>query len=36
MRHLVLVVDDDPDVLEVIGSMLEDLGCEVVRAHSGA
>jgi two-component system, cell cycle response regulator CpdR len=36
MSHLVLVVDDDADVLDVISSMLEDLGCEVVCAHSGA
>ena len=27
MSHIVLVVDDDPDVLDVIASMLEDLGC---------
>jgi len=32
----VLVVDDDPMVLEVTASMLEDLGCEVVTAGSGS
>lgn len=36
MSHTVLVVDDDADVLDVVASMLEDLGCEVVSAHSGA
>lgn len=36
MSHIVLVVDDDASVLDVIASMLEDLGCEVVCAHSGA
>ncbi|WP_439373957.1 response regulator [Bradyrhizobium sp. PMVTL-01] len=35
MPHAVLVVDDDPDVLHVIVSMLEDLGCETVSAKSG-
>jgi two-component system cell cycle response regulator CpdR len=36
MKHTVLVVDDDANVLDVIASMLEDLGCEVVCAASGA
>ncbi len=36
MKHTVLVVDDDPNVLDVIASMLEDLGCEVVRAATGS
>jgi two-component system, cell cycle response regulator CpdR len=31
----VLVVDDDALVLEVTVSMLEELGCDVVQAHSG-
>lgn len=35
MRHTVLVVDDDEAVLDVLACMLEDLGCEVVCAHSG-
>ncbi|MGY4511358.1 response regulator [Bradyrhizobium sp. USDA 3650] len=35
MSHTVLVVDDDPNVLDVIAFMLEDLGCKVVCAHSG-
>jgi two-component system cell cycle response regulator CpdR len=36
MSHTVLVVDDDPAVLDVIANMLEDLGCDVICAHSGA
>ena len=36
MPHSVLVVDDDPSVLEVIADMLEDLGCNVISAASGA
>ena len=36
MNQTVLVVDDDPAVLDVIVDMLEDLGCEVVSAQSGA
>lgn len=36
MRHTVLVVDDDPDVLVVIAGMLEDLGCDVVSAQCGS
>lgn len=36
MKHTALVVDDDADVLDVIASMLEELGCDVVRASSGA
>jgi two-component system, cell cycle response regulator CpdR len=35
MSRTVLVVDDDPDVLEVVAAMLEDLGCNVVTAESG-
>ena len=35
MSHTVLVVDDDPAVLDVIVDMLEDLGCEVVSAQGG-
>src|SRR4051794_35796357 len=35
MRHTVLVVDDDAAVLDVIACMLEDIGCQVVCAHSG-
>ncbi|MGY4329635.1 two-component system cell cycle response regulator CpdR [Bradyrhizobium sp. LB7.2] len=35
MSHTVLVVDDDPGVLDVIAFMLEDLGCKVACAHSG-
>ncbi len=35
MSHIVLVVDDDPGVLEVVESMLEDLGCQVISARSG-
>jgi len=36
MSHVVLVVDDDADVLDVVTSMLQELGCEVVSAQSGA
>jgi two-component system cell cycle response regulator CpdR len=35
MSRRVLVVDDDPLVLDVTASMLEDLGCEVVTADAG-
>ena len=35
MSHTVLVVDDDPAVLDVIIGMLEDLGCEVISVQSG-
>ena len=35
-RSLVLVVDDDADLREAIGSALEDYGCEVVLAENGA
>jgi CheY-like chemotaxis protein len=36
MSHTVLVVDDDPGVLDVIVDMLEDLGCAVISSRSGA
>jgi len=35
MARTVLVVDDDPSVLEVIAGMLEDLDCDVVTAENG-
>ena len=35
MARTVLVVADDPLVLEVTADMLKDLGCEVVTAASG-
>jgi two-component system cell cycle response regulator CpdR len=35
MPHTVLVVDDDASVLEVVATMLEDLGCDVISAASG-
>jgi two-component system, cell cycle response regulator CpdR len=35
MGRRVLVVDDDVLVLEVIASMLEELGCETLMARSG-
>lgn len=35
MSHTVLVVDDDPAVLDVIVGMLEDLGCQVISVQSG-
>jgi len=36
MARTVLVVDDEPAVLEVVASMLEDLGCKVVTAVNAA
>lgn len=36
MTHTVLLVDDDPAVLDVIASMLEEIGCKVIRANGGA
>jgi len=36
MPRSMLVVDDDPSVLEVVADMLEDLGCNVISAGSGA
>ena len=35
MARVVLVVDDDPLVLDVTASMLEDFGCQVLTAASG-
>ena len=35
MGRRVLVVDDDPLVLEVVASMLEELGCETLGVRSG-
>jgi CheY-like chemotaxis protein len=35
MPRFVLVVDDDPNVCEVLADMLEDLGCEVLTADNG-
>ena len=35
MSHTILVVDDDPSVLDVLVHMLEDLGCDVISANSG-
>ena len=32
MPRVVLVVDDDPDVLDLTTSYLEELGCEVITA----
>jgi len=36
MSHTVLVVDDEPAVLDVVVDMLEELGCEVISARGGA
>ena len=36
MPRRVLVVDDEPLILALTASMLEDLGCEVVTAGGGA
>ena len=35
MPRIVLVVDDEPLVLEVIALMLADIGCDVVTAANG-
>jgi two-component system cell cycle response regulator CpdR len=35
MSRVVLVVDDDPIVLETVVMMLDELGCEVISATSG-
>ena len=35
MARRALVVDDDPLVLELVVSMLEELGCETILARSG-
>jgi two-component system, cell cycle response regulator CpdR len=35
VTHVVLVVDDEPQVLDVTVDMLEDLGCEVIAATNG-
>ena len=35
VSRFVLVVDDEPLVLDVTASMLEDLGCEVITAANG-
>jgi CheY-like chemotaxis protein len=34
MTHTVLLVDDDAAVREVVESMLQDIGCNVVSASS--
>jgi len=34
-KKYVLVVDDDPDLVETVGMMLESKGCEVGRADDG-
>ena len=36
MSHVVLVVDDDPEVPDVVTSMLQELGCDAVSPQSGA
>jgi two-component system cell cycle response regulator CpdR len=36
MGRKVLVVDDEPLVLDVVATMLEELGCHVETAHTGA
>jgi CheY-like chemotaxis protein len=35
MGRVVLVVDDEPLVLEITASMLEDLGCDPITAETG-
>lgn len=34
-RPLVLVAEDDPDILELIGACLKSIDCDVVQAHDG-
>ena len=34
-KNYVLVVDDDPDLVETVAMMLESKGCEVGRAYDG-
>jgi DNA-binding response OmpR family regulator len=34
-RKYILVVDDDPDLVETVALMLESKGCEVGRAYDG-
>jgi DNA-binding response OmpR family regulator len=34
-KKYVLVVDDDPDLVETVAMMLESKGCEVGRAYDG-
>ena len=36
MPRVVLIVDDEPLILSLTSAMLEDLGCEVLSADSGA
>jgi CheY-like chemotaxis protein len=35
MYKVILVVDDEPLILDLTASMLEDLGCEVLAADNG-
>lgn len=32
----ILVVDDEPDIVEILGSVLQELGCEIISAFDGA
>jgi len=34
-EYYILVVDDDPDLVETVAMMLESKGCEVGRAYDG-
>ena len=34
-KKYILVVDDDPDLVETVGMMLESKGCEVGKAYDG-
>jgi two-component system cell cycle response regulator CpdR len=36
MARVVLIVDDEPLILSLTSAILEDLGCEVLSADSGA
>jgi DNA-binding response OmpR family regulator len=34
-KNYILVIDDDPDLVETVAMMLESKGCEVGRAYDG-
>lgn len=36
MSKVVLVVDDEPAILDLTADVLEDLGCEVITARTGS
>jgi adenylate cyclase len=34
-RQTILVIEDDPAIADILQILLEDSGCEILRAHSG-